>query len=86
MECDSNDAGAVDPFHTHKYFFIGAPLSRLYNLKKSKWLHFAINWIIPLMHPFDVSVLPPRMIIPLLKGQVGGAAPKGGWCLFAVRS
>lgn len=30
------------------------------HLAKKKWLHHAINWVIALMHPFDVSVLLPR--------------------------
>lgn len=63
--CLNNECAATDPFHTHKYFFIKAPLRSLYtcddnnNIKKNNCFATTINWIVALMHPFDMSALVP---------------------------
>lgn len=87
LECCLNNDCAADPFQTHKYFFIKAPLRSLYTWqKKKKWLHHAINWVIALMHPFDVSVLLPRNHSSSFSEGAGRgpAVEGGGFCLLLV--
>lgn len=43
---------------------------------ETKWLHNAINWIIPLMHPFGVSILPPSHNNSIFKRAGRGTAVK----------